>query len=247
MDNLTDGLQYLATVAMPQLIAAIPITLVLTLVSGVIGNLLALPIAVARTSRNPLLWVPAYCYILVMRGTPLLIQLFFIYYGVGSLLPGTWVRHSWLWPYLREALWYAIFAFSLNTAGYTGEILRVGLQAVPHGEVEAGRAFGMTDWLIFWRITLPRAIRISLPTMTGEVILLLKATSLASTITIPEIMGVRQDLFAQSFRVYSPLLGAAFIYISLVFIFTRGLYWLERHLNKDRLAPTAVILPTATP
>ncbi|HEY4162444.1 MAG TPA: ABC transporter permease [Dongiaceae bacterium] len=247
MEDFLGGIQYLVTVAMPQLLAAVPLTLALTIISGVIGNLLALPVAVARTSSNPFLWVPAYCYILVMRGTPLLIQLFFIYYGLGSLLPGTWVRHSWLWPYLRDAFWYAVFAFSLNTAGYTGEILRGGLQAVPHGEVEAGRAFGMTDWLIFWRIRLPRAIRISLPTMTGEVILLLKSTSLASTITIADIMGVRQDIFAQSFKVYEPLIGAAIIYITLVFIFTRVLYWLEARLNKDRLTPVAVILPTATP
>ena len=247
MADLADGLNYLITVVMPALIAAIPTTLALTFISGIIGNFLALPVAVARTSRNPLLWLPAYGYILVMRGTPLLIQLFFIYYGVGSLLPGTWVQHSWLWPYLREAFWYAVFALSLNTAGYSGEILRVGLQAVPHGEIEAGRAFGMTEWLIFWRITLPRAIRIQLPTMIGEAILLLKATSLASTITVMDIMKVREDLFAQSFRTYSPLLGAAIIYILLVFIFTRVLYWVERVLNKDRLAPVAIVLPTATP
>jgi polar amino acid transport system permease protein/octopine/nopaline transport system permease protein len=247
MDSAWDGLQYLLSVAMPQLLAAIPITLALTLVSGVIGNFLALPIAVARTSRNPALWGPAYFYILVMRGTPLLVQLFFIYYGLGSLLPGTWVRHSWLWPYLREAFWYGVFALSLNTAGYSGEILRVGINAVPHGEIEAGRAFGMTPWQIFWRITLPRAVRIQLPTMTGEAILLLKATSLVSTITVQEIMGVRQDLFAQSFRTYPPLIGAAIIYFVLVFLFTRLLYWVERHLNKDRLAPVSVVLPTATP
>jgi len=247
MADLLDGIQYLVTVALPYLFTAIPVTLELTLISGVVGNLLALPIAVARTSRNPLLWIPAYCYILVMRGTPLLVQLFFIYYGVGSLLPVDWVRHSWLSPYLRQAFWYAVVAFSLNTAGYTGEILRVGLNAVPHGEIEAGRAFGMTPWLIFWRITLPRAIRIQLPTMTGEAILLLKATSLASTITVFDVMGVREDLFAQSFRTYSPLLGAAIIYITLVFLFTRVLYWVERHLNKDRLTPVSVVLPTATP
>jgi polar amino acid transport system permease protein/octopine/nopaline transport system permease protein len=247
MADFFDGLQYLATVALPALLAAIPTTLALTLISGAIGNLLALPIAVARTSRNPLLWVPAYCYILVMRGTPLLIQLFFIYYGLGSLLPGTWVRHSWLWPYLREAFWYAVFAFSLNTAGYTGEILRVGLNSVPHGEIEAGRAFGMTGWLIFWRVTLPRAIRIQLPAMVNEVILLLKATSLASTITVMDIMGTRTDLFAQSFRTYSPLLGAAIIYFVLVFLFTRVLNWVERYLNKDRLAPVAVVLPAGIP
>jgi len=242
-----DGIEYLFVVALPYLITAIPVTLGLTLISGVIGNLLALPVAVARTSHNPVLWVPAYCYILVMRGTPLLIQLFFIYYGLGELLPGTWVRHSWLWPYLRQGFWYAVFAFSLNTAGYTGEILRVGLNAVPHGEIEAGRAFGMTNRLIFWRIKLPRAIRIQLPTMAGEVILLLKATSLASTITVFDIMGVREDLFAQSFRTYPPLLGAAIIYITLVFVFTRLLYWVEKHLNRDRLPPEPVILPLATP
>jgi len=242
-----DGIKYLFVVALPYLITAIPVTLGLTLISGVIGNLLALPVAVARTSHNPVLWVPAYCYILVMRGTPLLIQLFFIYYGLGELLPGTWVRHSWLWPYLRQGFWYAVFAFSLNTAGYTGEILRVGLNAVPHGEIEAGRAFGMTNRLIFWRIKLPRAIRIQLPTMAGEVILLLKATSLASTITVFDIMGVREDLFAQSFRTYPPLLGAAIIYITLVFVFTRLLYWVEKHLNRDRLPPEPVILPLATP
>jgi len=242
-----DGIKYLFVVALPYLITAIPVTLGLTLISGVIGNLLALPVAVARTSHNPVLWVPAYCYILVMRGTPLLIQLFFIYYGLGELLPGTWVRHSWLWPYLRQGFWYAVFAFSLNTAGYTGEILRVGLSAVPHGEIEAGRAFGMTNRLIFWRIKLPRAIRIQLPTMAGEVILLLKATSLASTITVFDIMGVREDLFAQSFRTYPPLLGAAIIYITLVFVFTRLLYWVEKHLNRDRLPPEPVILPLATP
>ncbi|HVM86115.1 MAG TPA: ABC transporter permease subunit, partial [Candidatus Binatia bacterium] len=228
MEIFLDGIKYLFVVALPYLITAIPVTLGLTLISGVIGNLLALPVAVARTSHNPVLWVPAYCYILVMRGTPLLIQLFFIYYGLGELLPGTWVRHSWLWPYLRQGFWYAVFAFSLNTAGYTGEILRVGLNAVPHGEIEAGRAFGMTNRLIFWRIKLPRAIRIQLPTMAGEVILLLKATSLASTITVFDIMGVREDLFAQSFRTYPPLLGAAIIYITLVFVFTRLLYWVEK-------------------
>jgi len=248
MLDILDGFKYLATEGMPRLLAAIPTTLALTLISGVLGNLLALPIAVARTSRNPLLWVPAYCYILVMRGTPLLIQLFFIYYGVGSLLPGTWVRHSWLWPYLREAFWYAIFAFSLNTAGYTGEILRVGLNAVPHGEIEAGKAFGMPGWLIFRRVTLPRAIRICLPTMSTEVILLLKATALASTVTVYEVLGMAQFIRQQSFRTYETLIGAGLVYIVLVFILTRILNWLERYLNKDRERPVSIPLAqTAKP
>jgi ABC-type arginine/histidine transport system permease subunit len=94
---------------------------------------------------------------------------------------------------------------------------------------------------------LPRAIRIQLPTMVGEAILLLKATSLVSTITVQEIMGVRRELFANSFRTYSPLIGAAIIYLVLVFLFTRVLYWVERRLNKDRVAPVSVVIPTATP
>src|SRR5258708_29610005 len=117
MNELLDDLQFFIASALPQLLAAIPITLALTVISGVIGNLLALPVAVARTSPNPLLWTPAYLYILVMRGTPLLIQMYLIYYGLGEILPGTWIRHSWLWPYLRQGFWYAVFSLSLNTAG----------------------------------------------------------------------------------------------------------------------------------
>ncbi|HVI90594.1 MAG TPA: ABC transporter permease subunit, partial [Dongiaceae bacterium] len=203
----------------------------------IIGNLMAIPIAVARVSPNPLLWVPSYIYILLMRGTPLLVQIYLIYYGLGQLLPHTWVRQSFLWPYLRDGFWYAIFALSLNTAGYTGEILRGAIQAVPHGETEAGKAFGMSGWLIFRRITLPRAIRICLPTMSTETVLLLKSTSLAATITVMDVMGTARWLQKQSFRTYEPLIAAGLIYIILVFILSRFLNWLERRLNRDREQP----------
>jgi His/Glu/Gln/Arg/opine family amino acid ABC transporter permease subunit len=234
---------YLLEVVMPQLIAAVPITLTLTAVSFVIGNLLALPIALARVSRNPLLRAPAYAYILFMRGTPLLVQLYLTYYGFKQLLPVEFVRDSWASPILRESFWYAILAFSLNTAGYTGEILRGAIQSVPHGEIEAGRAFGMTNRQIFWRITLPRAIRICLPTMSGETILLLKVTSLASVIAIHDVMGRARYLYAQEFRIYEALLGAAIIYFVLVFALTRLLNWTERRLNRDRLPPVTLAKP----
>jgi octopine/nopaline transport system permease protein len=143
-------------------------------------------------------------------------------------------------PFLREGIYYAIFALSLNTAGYTGEILRGAILAVPHGEIEAGRAFGMSSWMIFRRITLPRAVRICLPAMSTETILLLKATALASTITVYEVLGTAQFLRSQSYRIYETLLSAGIVYIVLVFILTRLMNWLERYLNKDREGPVAI-------
>jgi len=230
---------------MPKLIAAVPLSLFLLVVSGVIGNLMAVPVAVARISPNPLLWMPAYSFILLMRGTPLLIQIYLIYYGLGQVFGDTTLFGKPLMravPFLRDAIYYAIFALSLNTAGYTGEILRGAILAVPHGEVEAGRAFGMSKWLIFRRITLPRAIRICLPTMSTETILLLKATSLASTITVYEVLGMAQYVRQQTFRVYETLIGAGIVYIVLVFVLTRLMNWLERYLNKDRERPVSIPL-----
>lgn len=238
--NNNDVLSFVVYRLIPGLIRAVPTTVELTVICCVIGNLLAVPIAIARVSSNPLLWIPSYIYILLMRGTPLLVQIYLIYYGLGQILPHTWVRHSFLWPFLRDGFWYAIFALSLNTAGYTGEILRGAIQAVPHGEVEAGKAFGMSGWLIFRRITLPRAIRICLPTMSTETVLLLKSTSLAATITVMDVMGTARWLQKQSFRTYEPLIAAGLIYIILVFILSRFLNWLERRLNRDREQPTAL-------
>jgi His/Glu/Gln/Arg/opine family amino acid ABC transporter permease subunit len=240
---LTFDLAFMLQDVMPKLIAAIPLSLFLLITSGVIGNLMAVPVAVARISPNPLLWTPAYGFILLMRGTPLLIQIYLIYYGLGQVFADITLFGKPLMralPFLRDGIYYAIFALSLNTAGYTGEILRGAILAVPHGEIEAGRAFGMSKWLIFRRITLPRAIRICLPTMSTETILLLKATSLASTITVYEVLGTAQYIRQQSFRVYETLIGAGIVYIVLVFVLTRILNWLERYLNKDRDRPVSI-------
>ena len=234
---------FMVWTVLPALIRAIPLSLFLLFVSGVIGNLAAVPVALARISPNPLLWMPAYCFILLMRGTPLLVQIYLIYYGLGQVFGDMTLFGKPLMralPFLRDAMYYAIFALSLNTAGYTGEILRGAILAVPHGEIEAGRAFGMSRWMILRRITLPRAIRICLPAMSTETILLLKATALASTITVYEVLGMAQYIRAQTFRVYETFLGAAIVYIALVFILTRLLNWLERYLNKDRERPVSM-------
>jgi polar amino acid transport system permease protein/octopine/nopaline transport system permease protein len=232
----------------PALIEAIPMSLLLLLVSGIVGNLAAVPVAVARVSPNPILWVPSYCFILLMRGTPLLIQIYIIYYGLGQVFSDMHLFGKPLMralPFLREGVYYAIFALSLNTAGYTGEILRGAILAVPHGEIEAGKAFGMSSWLIFRRITLPRAIRICLPAMSTETILLLKATALASTITVYEVLGTAQFIRSQTYRIYETLISAGIVYIVLVFILTRLLNLLERYLNKDRERPVSVPLAQA--
>jgi len=230
---------------MPKLIAAIPLSLLLLGTSFVIGNLAAIPVAVARISPNPLLWMPAYVFILLMRGTPLLVQIYLIYYGLGQVFGDMTLFGKPLMralPFLRDGIWYAIFALSLNTAGYTGEILRGAILAVPHGEIEAGKAFGMSGFQIFRRITLPRAIRICLPAMSTETILLLKATALASTVTVYEVLGMAQYIRAQTFRVYETFIGAGIVYIVLVFLLTRALNMLERYLNKDRERPVSIPL-----
>jgi polar amino acid transport system permease protein/octopine/nopaline transport system permease protein len=231
---------YMITVVMPQLLMAVPLTLFLTFGSSIIGNLLAVPVAVARLSPNPLLSLPARAFIFTMRGTPLLIQLYFVYFGLGQLIPGWMMRNAHL-SFLREGIWYALFAFSINTAGYTGEILRGAIMAVPHGEIEAARAFGMNRRQTFFRITLPRAVRICLPAMSSETILLLKATSLAYLVTVYEVMGTATSIRVDTFRVYDTLIAAGIVYFALVFILTRVLNWVERRLNKDRVAVVSVV------
>jgi polar amino acid transport system permease protein/octopine/nopaline transport system permease protein len=228
---------YMFTVVMPQLILAVPLTLFLTFGSSIIGNLLAVPVAVARLSPNPLISLPARAFIFTMRGTPLLIQLYFVYFGLGPVIPG-WMMQDL--PFLKNGIWYALFAFSINTAGYTGEILRGAIMAVPHGEIEAARAFGMNRRQVFFRITLPRAVRICLPAMSSETILLLKATSLAYLVTVYEVMGTSTSIRVDTFRVYDTLIGAGIVYFALVFILTRVLNWVERRLNKDRMPVSSV-------
>ena len=232
----------------PQLLHGTWITLLILFLSGAIGNLLAIGVALARVSRNPFVNTTSYFYTLLMRGTPLLVQIYLLYYGMGSIFAHTpAIRHSFLWPYLRDGFWYGVVALSLNTAGYTGEILRGAILAVPHGEIEAARAFGMSRWLVLRRVTLPRAYRICLPTLVGETILLLKSTPLVSTITVLDMMGVANFIRVQTFRVYEPLLAAALIYVFLTFVLTRFFRWLEARLNRDRVAPVQVAAPAPSP
>ena len=222
--------------SVPDLLGGLAITLELTVLSLIFGMVLALPLAALRTARNPMLWMPAYGYITFFRGTPLLVQIFLIYYGSGQF---DWIRETLIWPILREAYWCAILAFSLNTAAYTAEILRGAIEAVPKGEIEAGLALGMSRWLVFRLISLPRAFRLALPAYGNEIILVIKSSSLASTITLLDITGVARTLVAHTYAPYEIFLVAGALYLVVVLATTRVLARVERWLRVDTAATPA--------
>ncbi len=222
--------------SVPAFLAGLVLTLELTVVTLLLGMALALPLAALRTARSRLLWVPAYCYITFFRGTPLLVQVFLLYYGFGQF---EWIKETPIWDVLREAYRCAIIAFSLNTAAYTAEILRGAIQAVPSGEIEAARALGMSRLLVFRLIALPRAFRLALPAYGNEVILVVKSTALASTITLLDITGVARTLVARTYAPYEIFLVAGCFYLGLTFLVTRILAATEYWLSPERRAAHA--------
>ncbi|NVD42398.1 ABC transporter permease subunit [Ensifer sp. HO-A22] len=231
MDTISNVIGFL-----PALIKATPLTLLLTAVAGIFGLVIGTLVALARLSPRRILSMPAYVFTFAFRGTPLLVQIYLVYYGLGQVLPGTWVRHSFLWPYLRDGLWYAIFALSLNQAAYNAEVIRGAIKAIPRGQIEAAKSIGMRSSLILRRITLPQALRSCLPVLTGDLIILLKTTSLASTITILEVMGTARMLQRQSLLIFEPLIAAGIIYFTVVFILTRVMNVVEKRLTRYRTA-----------
>ncbi len=224
---------YLVTL-LPRMLQGTLTTLYLLFAAFLLGNVLAVLTALARiSSRRALQW-PSWAYIQVIRGTPLLVQIYLFYYGLGSVLahmPA--VRFSIVWPLLRDGFWYAVVALGISTGAYSGEILRGALAAVPRGEVEAARALGLRPRHITWLILIPRAIQSCLPALGGETILLLKSTALASTVTVLDMMGQANFARAQSLRVYEPLLLAALIYILLTIGITRLFALAEARVNRS--------------
>lgn len=213
------------------LLGGIPLTLQLTALSVVSGGVLAFVLALMRASGNPFLDVPARFYIFAFRGTPLLVQIYIIYYGL-SQFPE--LRQSVLWPFLREAYWCAIIALALNTAAYSAEVIRGGLNAVPAGQIEAARSFGMTRSLAFRRIIMPLALRQMLPAYSNEIILMVKATALASTITLMEITGIAAKLISQSYRPVEVFVCAGAIYLALNFVIARIFSKLQHALTPEK-------------
>ncbi|MDQ0559113.1 octopine/nopaline transport system permease protein [Rhizobium mesoamericanum] len=229
------------------LIAAIPLTVELAVTSICLGAILALLLALARLSGIAVLDWFARLYVFVFRGTPLLVQIFLIYYGLGQF-PA--IRHSIFWPFLRDPYWCAVLALTLNTAAYASEIIRGGLLSVPHGQIEAARACGMHRFLIFRRIVLPLAIRQALPGYGNEMISMVKATSLASIITLMEVTGVAAKIISETYRAIEVFVVSGAIYLAINFVLTRLIQFAEYRLSPHLRAPLAVTQEsgaTATP
>jgi octopine/nopaline transport system permease protein len=211
-----------------QLLSGVPLALQLAALSLTMGLALAVMAHAAMVSGlAPLRWI-AVAYIDLFRGTPLLVQIFFIYYGLGQI-PA--VRESALWPLLREPYWCAVLALALNTSAYSAEIIRGALAAVPPGEVEAARACGMSGLLLRRRIVWPIALRHGLPIYGSEAILMVKATSLTSIITLTEITGIAHKLIASTYRVVEIFVAAGAIYLAMTFLLTLFIGLAERRLN----------------
>ena len=215
---------------LPKLIQGATLTLELTALSVIAGLIVAIPLGIARSSRLWYVRSLPYAYIFFFRGTPLLIQLFLVYYGLGQFEA---VRDSVLWPYLRSPFWCAVITMTLHTAAYIAEILRGAIQAIPPGEIEAARALGMSRFKTLVHIVLPRAARIGLPAYSNEVILMLKASSLASTVTLLELTGMTRTIIARNYQTVDMFLAAGAIYLIMSFVLIQGFKLLERWLRVD--------------
>lgn len=211
-----------------KLLAALPTTLTLFASSLSLGLLLSLGIVSLRVSRSPLLSTPARCYIWIFRGTPLIIQMYLIYYGLGQF---SLIRHSVAWSVLRSPYGCAVVSLALCTAGYTAEIIRGGLLSVPHGQIEAGLACGMSRWALVRRIIAPITLRQMLPAYSTEAVLMLKATALASLITVWDVTGVAQQIIQRTYRVVEVFICAALIYLVINYLIVRAIGWLEHRLT----------------
>ena len=208
-------------------------TLWLLALSCVIGFAMAVPLGLAQAAGPRLLAIPARAFCTVIRGTPLLLQLWLIYFGLGSLFPQfPWIRESELWPYLRQAWTYALLALSLSFAGYEGEVMRGAFKSVPGGQLEAARAMGMGRFAIFRRIWFPQALQSALPTLGGETVLQLKATPLVATITVIDIYAVASRVRQDTFIIYEPLLLLALIYMVIAGLIALGFKLLEQRYNR---------------
>ena len=209
----------------PKLLSATLITLKLLSVSLIVGLFIGLIFAILRLNKNIFINKFAYGYSYLFRGTPLLVQIFIIYYGLGNI---EYLRTTFLWVILKEPYWCAIIAFSLNTGAYTSEILRSAFQTIKPGIIEAGKSLGIPSKIIFYKIQIPIAIRQSLPAYGNEIILMLKGTSLASTVTLMDLTGVAKYIISTTFKPIEIFIVAGGIYLFMTFVVHNVIKFLEK-------------------
>jgi octopine/nopaline transport system permease protein len=209
----------------PKLLSATVITLKLLSVSLIIGLFIGLLFAILRLNQNIFINKFAYGYSYVFRGTPLLVQIFIIYFGLGQI---EYLRSTFLWIVLKEPYWCAIIAFALNTGAYTSEILRSAFQTIKPGIIEAGKSLGISSRVIFYKIQIPIAIRQSLPAYGNEIILMMKGTSLASTVTLMDLTGVAKYIISTTFKPIEVFVVAGGIYLFMTFVIHNVIKYLEK-------------------
>ena len=212
----------------PKLLSGLNLTIQLVTISLFLGFCLAIGLALLRLSNNTFLSFFAKTYVFYIRGTPLLVQIFLIYYGIAQF---EIIRETFVWSFFKEAYWCGILALTLNTCAYSSEIIRGGIQSVPFGQIESARSVGMSRFLLYRRIILPIAFRQALPAYGNEIILMVKATSLVSTITLMEVTGIARLIIAKTFSPVEIFIVAGLIYLTINFIVTRLVNFCEIKLT----------------
>ena len=213
---------------LPRLLKAAKLTIELTLLSLFFGIFVGVFFAVLRTSNSKVLYYISYYYSYIFRGTPLLVQIFIIYFGLAQL---EWIRESFLWVFLKEPYSCAILAFTLNTGAYSSEIFRSAFETINKGIVEAAKGLGLNRMNTFFKIKLPIAIKQSLPAYGNEMILMLKGTSLASTVTLLDLTGVAKHIISTTFRPVEVFIVAGSIYLLMTFVIHNLIKYLEKRYN----------------
>ena len=212
----------------PKLLSGLNLTIQLVTISLFIGFCLAIGLALLRLSNNTFLSFFAKTYVFYIRGTPLLVQIFLIYYGIAQF---EIIRETFVWSFFKEAYWCGILALTLNTCAYSSEIIRGGILSVHFGQIESAKSVGMSRFLLYRRIILPIAFRQALPAYGNEMILMVKATSLVSTITLMEVTGIARLIIAKTFSPVEIFIMAGLIYLTINFIVTRLVNFCEIKLT----------------
>ena len=216
--------------SLPKLLSATLTTLKLLSLSLIFGLIIGLIFAIMRLSKNKFINNFSYGFSYIFRGTPLLVQIFIIYFGLGQI---EYLRSTILWTILKEPYWCAIIAFSLNTGAYTSEILRSAFQTIKPGLVEAGKSLGISSKIIFYKIQIPIAIKQSLPAYGNEIILMLKGTSLASTVTLMDLTGVAKYIISTTFKPVEVFIVAGSIYLFLTFLIHNFIKFTEKKMGTN--------------
>ena len=215
--------------SVPKMLMGIGTTLEMLVLSMVLGTALAVLLLLMRISNRWYLAWPSIVYIYIFRGTPILVQIFIIYHGLPQF---EFIRDSIFWPILREPYGCAVLALTLNNAAYVSEIFRGGVNGVDKGVIEAGSALGLSVRQRFMYITTPIAIRLSIPAYSNDVVSLMKATALASTITILDMMGIARNLVAETYAPYEIFMSLAVIYLVMTWFIQKGFDMYEKRMSR---------------